>query len=295
MLCSMTGYGQASLTDEQTTYMLEIRSVNNRYFKATVKVPEVLSCHEPEILMLLRQRMHRGSVVYLMKLRDVSPKAAYEINDAALVSYVQAAQACAELATVGNWSLDMGVLMQLPGVCQPPEPDPEERQRQWRIIQQLTDQALEGLLAMRLQEGQALQEDILRQCDQIQRSLQQVVQRSPMVLTDYAQRLHDRVTKLLTEAQLELDKDSLAREVAIYAERSDINEELARLNCHLDQFRQIVANEDHCGRKLEFLAQEMLREANTIGAKANDSLIAQQVVEIKGSIDRIKEQIQNVE
>ena len=121
MLLSMTGYGQGSLTDQQLTYMLEIRSVNNRYFKAVIKVPEQLGCHEPAIERLLRERLNRGSVVYLLKLRDVSPKAAYEINHAALLAYAHAAEEAASKLNPGSCTVDLGALMDLPGVCHPIE------------------------------------------------------------------------------------------------------------------------------------------------------------------------------
>lgn len=295
MLCSMTGYGQATITDQQITYMLEIRSVNNRYFKANIKLPESFGCHEPDIEQLLRKELHRGSIIYQLKLRDVSPQAAYQINQAAMLAYARAAQESAEQADLNNWTLNIGSLMTLPGVCQPPEPDPQGRSRQWKIISQLTEQTLAELMKMRQQEGSAMQDDILNHCRQISDHLQVVVQRAPLVVTEYAQKLDQRIKKLLTDVEIELDKDSLAREIAIFAERCDINEEQARLACHLEQFGQIIENQNRCGRKLEFLAQEMLREANTIGSKANDSTITQHVVDIKGLIDRIKEQVQNVE
>jgi len=159
----------------------------------------------------------------------------------------------------------------------------------------LISQALERLMEMRDQEGKALAEELLGQCDQVSRSLAAVQARAPEVIKDYQQRLTDRVAELVNEARVEIDADTLAREVAIFAERSDITEEITRLNGHVDQFRQAAEAAQPAGRKLEFIAQEMLREANTIASKANDSEIAQQVVIMKTAIDRLKEQVANVE
>ncbi len=223
MLRSMTGYGQATITEQQITYMLEIRSVNNRYFKANIKLPESLGCHEPDIEQLLRKRLHRGSIKYHFKLRGVSPQGDCQIKQAPLLAYASGGQESADQAGLSICALTIDILMTLPGVCQPPEPDPQGRARQWEIVSKLTEQTLTGLMKMRQQEGLAMKEDILDHCRQICEHLQVIVQRAPLVVTEYAQKLDERIKKLLTDVEIELDKDSLAREIAIFAERSDIN------------------------------------------------------------------------
>ena len=192
-------------------------------------------------------------------------------------------------------SIDMATILMLPGVCQPRQIDDEARHAQWQVVQQLAEQALDRLLAMRREEGQALRLDLLTQCQAIRDHLDVVARRAPSVIQEYHQRLARRVQELCAGATLELSKADLAREVAVFAERSDVNEELARLASHLDQFVQLCDSKEHAGRKLDFIAQEMLREANTIGSKANDGEIAREIVEVKSRIDRLKEQVQNVE
>jgi uncharacterized protein (TIGR00255 family) len=191
-------------------------------------------------------------------------------------------------------TVDLAAVAALPGVCQPTEADEQERERLLTLVKELTDAALEGVLNMRRAEGEALREDLLACCDAMGEQLEAVAEQAPQAVLEYHERLRQRVQLLLGEAKLELEKDALAREVAIYADRSDIREEVTRMRSHLDQFRQLCGRPEPAGRKLEFLAQEMLREANTIGSKSNNATIARNIVEIKASIDRLKEQVQNV-
>lgn len=293
MIQSMTGYGQAQHAEGGSSYSLEVRSLNNRYFKAVIKLPEHLQFLEAEVEKLLRNRLVRGSITYNLRLRSNTDELAHDINVAALQHYLD------QLAAVRHAdrpvSLDLATVLTLPGVCQPREMDEQTKQRQWQIVQQLSEQAVDRLIAMRRQEGQALRRDLLAQCQAIHDRLAAVRQRAPAVVEDYHRRLRRRVEELTAAAQLQLDQDSLIREVAVFAERCDINEELARLASHLQQFSQLCDSAEHAGRKLDFITQEMLREANTIGSKANDAEIARQIVEIKSAIDRLKEQLQNVE
>ena len=294
MLVSMTGYGQASSNVEEISYSLEIKSLNGKYLKTVIKLPETLSCYEPRIEQILRQRLIRGSIVYALRVRDNSEQASWEVNASAVKSYLRALERVADKAETGMpVQIDLASILLLPGVCQLPEASPVELERQWQILCQLTERAMEQVTAMRAEEGAALQADLAKHCQRITEDLEQIKSKASDVLRDYAKKLRDRVNALLTDVEVALREDDLAREVAIFAERSDINEELSRLSSHLRQFMSIMETESNAGRKLEFLAQEMLRETNTIGAKANDAQVAQRVVDIKGHIDRIKEQIMN--
>jgi uncharacterized protein (TIGR00255 family) len=292
MILSMTGYGEAFHDDGGVSYSLEIRSLNNRYLKLAIKLPDHLQFLETEVERLIRERLGRGSITYAVRVRDTSAKAAYEINPAAIRSYLD------QLRSVGDGpglSIDLAALLDLPGVCQPREADESGKEHWWKILQTLTEQAIERLLTMRQNEGRALRDDLLKHLDKVRGHIEAVRARSPEVVKLYQARLRQRVDALLAGAQLALDKDLLAREVAIYADRCDINEELSRLSSHIDQFTELCDSKELAGRKLDFLTQEMLREANTIGSKAGDSEISRQIVEIKALIDRLKEQVQNVE
>lgn len=292
MILSMTGYGEVQHSDDGVSYVLELRSLNNRYFKASIKLPESLSVFESEVEKLLRTRLSRGSVTYSLRVRDVRADAAQEINIAAVESYVKQ---LGRLSSQLPVQIDLASILALPGVCQPPGLDEAERERQWKVLESMTLKAMDRLIEMRRVEGKALRDDLMRQCAQIRKHLASIAERAPIVLKEYHQRLLSRTNELLAESKLPLQLDDVRREVALYAERCDINEEIARLGSHLDQFEKLCDSRELAGRKLDFLAQELLRETNTIGSKANDAVIAQHIVEIKGAIDRLKEQVQNVE
>jgi uncharacterized protein (TIGR00255 family) len=179
-------------------------------------------------------------------------------------------------------------------VCEAPSADEISRQHKPAVVAAV-QQAVEALLEMRRQEGKAMEQDLLGHSQSVRTHLENVEARKQRVIENYQQRLLARVQELTRAAELSLSANDLLREVAVFAERSDISEEVARLKSHLDQFAKACRQEDQAGRKLDFIAQEMHREASTIGAKANDVDISQSIVEIKSSIDRIKEQVQNVE
>ncbi len=292
MIRSMTGYGEARRTEGEVSYALEVKSVNNRYFKAAIKLPEHLAVLEGEVEKLLRSRLNRGSVTCTLRVASHSADAAQEVNTAALESYL--AQ-LGPLAGRPGTVIDLAAMLALPGVVQPPQMGEAELEKQWRIVESMIDEALGHVLEMRRREGRAVREDLLNQTGRIRAQLAAVAARAPAVVTEYHQRLLARVNELLSEARLQLQLEDLKREVAVYAERCDINEEVARLGSHLEQFERLCDGEEEAGRKLDFLAQEMLREINTVGSKANDKAIIHAVVEIKGLIDRLKEQVQNVE
>jgi uncharacterized protein (TIGR00255 family) len=191
--------------------------------------------------------------------------------------------------------VDLSTFLSLPGVFETADLDDEGKQRERKIIEKLTDRALDALSAMRGEEGQALKHDLSRSCLAIRAEIETVRLRAPAVVGEYHERLRSRVAMLMQAGSFELEADALAREVAIYAERCDVSEEVTRLQSHLEQFLQLCERGDQVGRTLDFLTQELLREANTIASKSNDAGIARSVVEIKGRIDRLREQVQNVE
>jgi uncharacterized protein (TIGR00255 family) len=292
----MTGYGEACHEEAGVSYALEIRSLNNRYLKTSIKLPDHLQFLETDVERLLRDRLGRGSITYVVRVRNVSAEAAYEINAAALQSYLEQLRAVDDAAAGdGNVSVDLAALLSMPGVCQPRAADDDAKERWTAIVRSLTDQAIERLLTMRRNEGQALCQDLLKHVGKLREHVGVIASRVPEVVKIYQARLRQRVDVLLSDAELRLSEDDLVKEVAIFAERCDISEEIARLVSHLDQFTELCDSKELAGRKLDFLSQEMLREANTIASKANDGEIARHIVEVKASIDRLKEQVQNVE
>lgn len=293
MIHSMTGFGEARVEEEQHAYHVEIRSVNNRYFKGVFHLPDDFAFLEADLEKLLRQRLTRGSVTFRMHVRDLSAQAALVINADAVRAYVaQLRQAVGDDSCV---TIDLATLLTLPGACQPHELTETERARKWALVQGLARTALERLIQMRVAEGRALAQDLTNHCQRIRASLDAIRARVPNVVEEYRDRLRARVEQLIADRSIQLAAEDLLKEVSIYAERSDISEELSRLTGHLDQFLILMAASEPPGRKLEFIAQEMLREANTMGSKTGDATVAREIVEIKSAIDRIKEQVQNAE
>jgi len=297
----MTGFGDASAQHDGAHFAVEVRALNNRYFKAAVRLPEELLSLEAELEAEIRKRVSRGSVTLTVHYKDTSAHAAYEINEAALKAYLQHLTAIENEVNAASGGgrqveIDLASMLALPGVVQPPD-HAELLDRCRPIVRRLLDQACAKMLAMREQEGRTLVDDLQTQRAFIVERLTGVEQRAPAVVDEYHLRLRQRVDELMAKAKLKLGENDLIREVAIYAERCDISEEISRLKAHLQLLDHVLSTDDDepTGRKLDFIAQELLREANTIGSKSNDAQIARTVVEIKGAIDRIKEQVQNVE
>ena len=293
MIVSMTGFGDATAERDGTHYAVEIRSLNNRFFKPVIKLPEHVSGLEPELESMLREKLGRGSITYILKLRTDSAEAAYHLNVNALKNYLDQLQ---EVKGLDRFvQIDLASLVQLPGVCQEPRDETDEIDRHGPTVRDLTAKAIVKLDAMRRREGEALFTELMRHVSLIRSNLQEIAKLAPNVVEDYHRRLHQRVSQLLAKAELQVSQVDLIKEVAVFAERADIAEEIQRLGSHMDSFEQSCRQGEHAGRKLDFIAQEMLREANTIASKANDAEIARRIVEIKGAIDRLKEQVQNVE
>jgi uncharacterized protein (TIGR00255 family) len=226
-------------------------------------------------------------------MRSDGAEAAYHINTQALSAYLDQLQQLQGLDKLVQ--IDLASLVQLPGVCQEPRDESDEIERHGPVVRELTATAIAKLGMMRSQEGKALMADLLKHTRSIASMLSAIQGRAPCVIDDYHKRLTQRVNMLLSKAELQVNQADLLKEIAVFAERADISEEIQRLTSHLDSFEQACRTGEHAGRKLDFIAQEMLREANTIASKANDAEIARHIVEIKGSIDRLKEQVQNVE
>ncbi|MBI5864513.1 MAG: YicC family protein [Planctomycetes bacterium] len=293
MILSMTGFGEAQIEEDGHAYHVELRSVNNRYFKASIRLPDEFAFIESEIEQHLRKRITRGSVTLRLYTRDLSEAAAQEINVAAIRHYLVQLRAVAPGDPAVT--IDLATLANLPGVCQPHELSDAQREHAHQLVLRLIDAAIERMLAMRAVEGKALAADLQSHCRIVRENLEAIRVRGGVVVDEYRRRLMQRVQQLVSESNVKLAEEDLVKEVAVYAERSDISEEISRLLSHLDQFAAAIESREPAGRKLDFISQEMLREANTIGSKAGDAAIARHTIEIKGAIDRIKEQVQNVE
>lgn len=294
MIQSMTGYGAAQTVADGTSYAVEIRCVNHRYLKLAFKLPEHLQLFESGLDKLLRKRIARGSVTCSLRVRNESGGGARPINRAALAHYIAELQAT-RAATPDCGTIDLATLALLPGVCEAEELSEEDKRERWPTVERLANEALDAAGQLRRNDGVGIDRDIREHVAGIRVQLDGIAERAPQVIDEYHERLRTRVERLMNNGGFELEADGLMREVAIYAERCDITEEISRLTSHLDQCIELCERGGQVGRTLDFLTQEMLREANTIASKSNDAGIARSVVEIKGLIDRVKEQVQNVE
>jgi uncharacterized protein (TIGR00255 family) len=290
----MTGYGDSEGQLDGVTYAVEIRTVNNRYFKANIKLPETVAFLTEAIEKLLRGNLSRGTVNYVLRLRNASANVLFDIDETALQAVMERLSRIASSANI-NCPIDISSLLNLPGILEPALPDENIAEQIKKTVLEISQEAIEKLKQMRAAEGAALEADLKKHCSAMKQDIERICARSEVVLTRYAEKLKKRVNELLAGAKLKLDEETLAREVAIFAERSDISEEIARLDSHLQQLLQGCQTNSQAGRKLDFISQEMLREANTIASKASDTEITNWVVDIKCRIDRIKEQVQNVE
>jgi uncharacterized protein (TIGR00255 family) len=293
MIKSMTGFGSAAADDHGIACTVEIRSVNNRFFKAVIKLPDKLANLEPEIDRTLRETIGRGSLVLAVSVKDQLSTASISINAAVLKTYVDQIESLAQHLNRPT-HVDLAGLLALPGVVEAGE-EADYLATHQALVMGLAKGALGHLNEMRKREGAALWADLQKHLEVIRTSLEKIATMAPQVVRAYHEKLKTRVNQMVSEAKLSLSDQDLLKEVALFADRADISEEISRLGGHLEQFVNVCEREDQAGRKLDFISQEMLREANTIASKANDAAIARLTVDIKSAIDRIKEQVQNVE
>ncbi len=294
MLLSMTGHGEAHCQQDGIAVGVEVRAINSRYFKLTLRGGDGYSSLEPQIEALVRQQIRRGTIQVSLRVdREPSPDD-YRLNHVVLTSYRRQLEALYDKLHVPD-SIHLESLLALPGVVDERVGEDVDAQQDWAVIERALDDALKSLHDMRLEEGRAMAADLKSNGQAIAKELDAIEQRAPVVVDGYRQRLRDRLNNWLSQYDVQVDAAELLREVGLFAERSDISEEIVRLRSHLEQFDSFLASDDSNGRKLEFLTQEMFRETNTIGSKANDAEIARHVIEIKAAIERMREMIQNVE
>lgn len=294
MLHSMTGQGAARVHQDGTSVSVEVRTVNSRYFKLSVRTSEGCAALEPRVDETVRRAIRRGTIQVDVRVeREVTPDQ-YRLNESVINGYLRQIEGMNR--RLGQTApVPLASLLMLPGVATEHLLDADEHDGCWPAVEKALAQALERLERMRADEGQAMAHDLAENCRQIAAELEEVERRAPVVVAGYQQRLTERINRLLAEFDVTVQAADLIREVGLFADRSDISEEIVRLRSHLGQFATIMQGPEAEGRKLEFVTQEMFREANTIGSKSNDAEISRRVIEIKTAIERIREMIQNVE
>lgn len=292
MVYSMTGYGRAQASFERRDITAEIRSVNHRFFEFSARIPRGLAYLEEKLKSFAATRISRGKVDVIITIQTADGAVSdVRINHSLARSYLEALRGLGgELALTDNIQLaDIARFSDIFLVTKAEEDEAEV----WAQVQQLVTEAADKFMQMRGAEGERLAADIRDRLDAIEAHVVGVEAQSPRTLADYRARLYAKIADVLADRQI--DEQRILTEVAVFAEKISVDEETVRLRSHLGQFREILTSGGQIGRKLDFLVQEMNREANTIGSKVQDLAITRIVVEIKSEIEKIREQIQNIE
>jgi uncharacterized protein (TIGR00255 family) len=288
---SMTGFGLGEVPLESGRLGLEIRGVNHRFLDVRVRVPRELGDLAGFVEQIAREKLTRGRYEVAMRVEGMAIGAPVIDRDRARAAYRALCELRDELAPGSE--VPLSLLGAIPELFVSSVDREIDRVRD--AARAAFDAAVSSLDAMRAREGAALREDLVKRLETIRRRARDVERRSPDVLDAHRKRLRDRAERLRAAVEVDVDAARLEQEIAMFAERCDICEELTRLESHCAQFAALLASEEPVGRRLDFLLQEMAREANTVGAKSPDAQIAHAVVEVKAEIERMREQVQNVE
>lgn len=292
MVKSMTGYGRKKAENDQREVTVEIKSVNHRYLDLNIKVPRIYSFLEEAVKSAVSSRVSRGKVVVFVSVFTKDGKDVKVTPNLELIrEYVEALRQVRDTFGLADDISTMGVA-QMPDALSIDKEEPDNEAVQQQVLE-VVGQALEEYDAMRRAEGARLCQDIVQRAGRIGQLVDHVEERSPQTVEEYRKRISARMQELLGDT--EIAEQRILAEAALFADKVSVTEEIVRLRSHLAQLNTMLSADTAVGRKLDFLVQEMNREANTIGSKANDYELAQTVVEIKAEIEKIREQIQNIE
>ena len=294
MIKSMTGFGRSEYSDGKRNITCEIRSVNHRYSDITVKMPRRYSFAEDKIKQAVKEKLVRGKVDVSINVENVTESdVVIKLNQLAAKQYFDnLTELKSQFGLTGD--IDLELLANMPDVLKA-VPDVDDEEEITKAILIPVSEASKNLEEMRSVEGARLKDDLLHKGETIKGILDQIEERSPLVVREYKDKLRERIAELLDGAA-EVPEDRILTEAAIFADKCAIDEEITRLNSHLLQLKSILnGSEGTVGKKLDFLVQEMNREANTIGSKVQDAVLAHKVVDIKSEIEKIREQVQNIE
>ena len=294
MLHSMTGFGHATAENDGITIGVEISTLNHRYLDIGIKQPSVLSSFENDARKLLQGRLERGRInVFITCEGELPGVGKLDFDQKLAQQYIDTARAFAKEADLKD-DLAASSTLRLGALWTLKTPRPDEMAGLWELAEEALNGAVDRLIEMRKTEGANIWEDLSGRIERIKEVIAEIEPRAGALVDEYRERLQDRIASILP-ADSEIDEQRVLTEVAVFADKADISEEIARLRSHIQQFEALVQEESNIGRRLDFLIQEMFREISTIGSKARDAQIAHQVVDIKGQLEKMREQIQNVE
>ncbi len=293
MIKSMTAFGMAERKVEGRTYTAEIRTLNGRYLEISVRAPRQLMPLEERVRKLVGTRISRGRVDLFMRVRDASGEVSeIEVNLPLAKAYHKALLELNEALGIEE-KVGLQTLLGLEKIIEATEPE-ADLEKTWTVLSSCIREALEGVDVMRISEGKAIYQDFERRLQSVEEGLSRVKALAPSVLSEYHSRLKERLA-VLTQGKVELDPNRLAQEAAFLVDRSDVTEEIVRAESHVKQFRSMIESGGPAGRALDFLLQELNREVNTIGSKGGNAQLSHMVVTLKGELEKIREQVQNIE
>jgi uncharacterized protein (TIGR00255 family) len=293
MIKSMTAFSKAEKIEEKLSIYVEIRSYNNRYLDITLRSPAGYISFEERIKSLISEKVSRGRIEVKLQIKDEAEEACmFEINELKAAAYYAAlGQLKSRFDLCGDIGIDL--MANVGGIIKPAETDNHTEAR-WTIVKACIEEAAEGLNAMRKTEGDFIAGDFIKRLDYIEKAMAEIEEKSGSLLPYYQERLKERISAL-TRGIVDIDPGRIAQEAAMLADRSDISEEIVRAKSHIGQFRAITDAEEPSGRKLNFLLQEFNREFNTMGSKTGNADVSHLIVNVKSELEKIREQVQNVE
>ena len=294
MISSMTGYGCAEYEDDEKSIHVEIKTVNNRFLKIKTKTPEFMNAYEHEIEKRVKQSIKRGSVYISINYQKTTNEPICNINFENLKHYYQMLQCTKEEINYKN-DITLDTLITLPGIIEKPKNSDINLEEYVNATYDLLSDSLKDLVQMRIRAGKDIMGEVIDKGERIKVLLKKVEDRTPTMMTNYCKRLQERVATLTKDINVSVTEDDLCKEIAIYADRSDITEEIKLLRSHIDQLNETMENGGHVGKKAEFIIQEMFRESNTMGSKTNDEIMLSHIFDIKNEIEKIKELALNIE
>lgn len=292
MIRSMTGYGRSQQTLDGREILVEIKSVNHRYFEFSARTPRAYGYLEEKLKSFLQGKVSRGKIEMSVTIYNIEGKdALIEVNSSIAKGYVDALRKANESLELKD-DITLSNLIRLPDIFNVIK-NTEDEEVIWNDVKIAAEEALNNFVSMRETEGLKMREDVEQRLDYIEKLVGKVEERSPMVTEAYRERLYNKLAEILNDKKI--DDQRILTEAAIFSEKTAVDEETVRLKSHINQFRNLLEINEPVGRKLDFLIQEFNRESNTIGSKAQDVEITRIVVELKSEIEKIREQIQNIE
>ena len=291
MIKSMTGYGRAKLSKDDREYQIEIKSVNHRYLDISVRIPKQLSYLEETIKKEIAKKVNRGKIDVFVTFENNSLEGKeIKINTELAKAYIDELKKLAEKENILS-DIQVTEISKYPDVLNIQSSQDDEKITE-EVLETITI-ATDNLVQMRETEGNKISEDLLKRLNIINKKVEEIAKLSTGLIEEYVVKLEERINEILKNQ--EIDKTRLAQEVVIYADKCSIEEEVTRLNSHISQFKNLLNSNEAIGKKLDFIIQEMNRETNTIGSKANNLEITNGVIDIKTEIENIREQVQNIE